>query len=185
MLNETVEADSSEAADHVIFQQSVQPPWQLVARVNDETGTMNSSVLTVGDMAIRTADRHVQEDTLLMQFGETPATVAFFAPFPVDLLDFTTPNSALAFDVKLQSGTGIQAGIACGDNCAGMVQLGNFMVDTNEWQAVEIPTKCLIEAGANLKEVYAPLRLSVKGQAQLSVSNLRLTQHGKPTTHCP
>ena len=185
MLNETVEADSSEAADHVIFQQSVQPPWQLVARVNDETGTMNSSVLTVGDMAIRTADRHVQEDTLLMQFGETPATVEFFAPFPVDLLDFTTPNSALAFDVKLQSATGIQAGIACGDNCAGMVQLGDFMVDSNEWQAVEIPTKCLIEAGANLKEVYSPLRFSVNGQAELSVSNLRLTQHGKPTTHCP
>lgn len=184
-LNETVEADSSEAADHIIFQQSVQAPWQLITRVSKDSGTMNSNVLTVGDVTIRTADRLVQEDTLLMQFGATQAKVHFFAPFPVDLLDFTTPNSALAFDLKFQPGTDIQVGIECGDNCAGLVPLSNFADNTSNWQSVEIPTKCLIEAGANMKEVYAPLSLSVKGGTELSLSNIRLTQQGKPTTHCP
>ncbi len=185
VLNETVEADSSEAADHIIFQQSVQAPWQLVARVSKDSGTMNSNVLTVGDVTIRTADRLVQEDTLLMQFAGNQAKVHFFAPFPVDLLDFTTPNSALAFDLKFQPDSDIQMGIECGDNCAGMVPLNDFAVDTSDWQSVEIPTKCLIEAGANMKEVYAPLSLSAKSTTELSLSNIRLTQHGQPTTHCP
>lgn len=184
-LNETVEADSSEAVDHVIFQQSVQEPWQLIAHSGGVSGAMNSSVLTIGDVTIRTADRNVQEDTLLMQFGDTPAKVHFFAPFPVDLLDFTTPNSALAFDLKVPSGTAIQAGIECGDNCAGMVPLSNFTADSSDWQSVEIPTKCLIGAGANLQEVYAPLSFVTQGKAEFAVSNIRLTQHGQPTTHCP
>ncbi|NVK57075.1 MAG: glycoside hydrolase family 3 protein [Alteromonadaceae bacterium] len=175
-LNESLDDTTPAMTDHVIFQQSVQQPWQLVATSNDARKTMNSNVLNVGSLAVRTADRLVQEDTLYIQFGDNADTVSFFSPFPEDLLDFASADSALTFDFQQENSGDLSIAMECGDDCKGELSLNSFSQNSNEWQTLIIPTACFVQAGVNLKEVYSPLTLSSNQVAAVRISNIRLTR---------
>lgn len=183
MLDESVSAESANIADHVLFQQSVQKPWQLQLMSGQQTQTMASNVMSVGSLSIRTSDRHVQEDTLQIEFGPKDS-IRFFSPFPEDLLDYSDSNGALAFDIQVQDMDGLSIAMDCGGTCNGKLPLAGFIKDTADWQSVSVPMQCFVEAGVNLKEIYSPLVLQSNSQALVKISNIRLTrQENLPS--CP
>ncbi|MDC8832028.1 glycoside hydrolase family 3 protein [Alteromonas gilva] len=176
MFDESVGDLTATMTDHVIFQQSVQQPWQLVASSGDDRDTMNSNVLSVGSVSVRTADRLVQEDTLHIQFGDKDDSIQFFSPFPEDLLDFASAKSALVFDLQKEILGNLNIAMECGGNCKGELALDSFSQQSTEWQTVVVPTACFAQAGVNLKEVYSPMALTSKQAVSVRISNIRLTQ---------
>lgn len=183
-LDETIHHAGSINGDAVIFQQSIQLPWSLVANSGAQQGVMNSNVLNLNTLTIRTTDRLVQEDTLQVQLGSSTDNIRFFSPFPEDLLDFTSTTGALAFDFQSVTTGDITVSMECGDGCKAGVPLNHFIASHNEWQQVSIPVSCFVEQGMNLREVYVPLALSSSQPAMFKLSNIRFTNTATSAT-CP
>lgn len=183
-LDETIHHAGSISGDAVIFQQSIQPPWSLVANSGSQQGVMNSNVLNLNTLTIRTTDRLVQEDTLQVQLGSSTDHIRFFSPFPEDLLDFASTTGALAFDFQSVTTGDITVSMECGDGCKAGVPLNHFIASHNEWQQVSIPVSCFVEQGVNLREVYVPLALSSSQPAMFKLSNIRFTNTASSAT-CP
>jgi beta-glucosidase len=183
-LDESVNSAANAAGDTVIFQQSVQQPWSLIASSADEQGEMNSNVLSVNTLSIRTADRHVQEDTLQIEFGSSEDSIRFFSPFPEDLLDYAVPTGVLAFDFQSSATTGMTISMSCGDGCEAELALDNFTTVDNNWQSVAIPLSCFVDKGVNLREIYVPMALSAEDTTEFKLSDIRFTRVETPVA-CP
>ncbi|GGF62034.1 glycoside hydrolase family 3 protein [Alteromonas lipolytica] len=184
MLDETVNSQLNSAGDVLLFQQSVQQPWSLVATSNGSQKSMNSNTLSVNTLNIRTADRLVQEDTLQIDFGNAGDSIRFFSPFPEDLLDFGSAGSALAFDFQQQSPSDISVTMECGEGCKAKLKLNDFITGNADWQKVVIPMSCLVEQGLNLREIYVPLAMTSGAPTTFRISDIRLT-HTDAELTCP
>ena len=145
---------------------------------------MNSNVLSVNTLSIRTADRHVQEDTLQIEFGSSEDSIRFFSPFPEDLLDYAVPTGVLAFDIEHSATTGMTVSMSCGDGCEAELALDDFITADNNWQSVAIPLSCFVDKGVNLREIYVPMALSAEDATEFKLSDIRFTRVETPVA-CP
>ncbi len=176
-LNESVADDADDSMnEQPIYVLTTQKPWQLEIRADDAAQTMNSNTVSLNGISVRTTDRNVQEDSLLIKW-ENQGTVGFYTPFSEDLRSFSKPQSAIAFDLKGTAIEGTKVSLTCLENCAGEVNLDGFAKDTAEWQEVVIPVQCFTEAGASLGAVQSAFALSRAKEGELTLSNLRYLQH--------
>ncbi|NMH60876.1 glycoside hydrolase family 3 protein [Alteromonas ponticola] len=175
-LSESIENQANEAERELpVYVLSTQKPWQLEIRANGESRIMNSNTASLNDINVRTTDRKVQEDALLIRW-EDAGTVGFYTPFSEDMRNFNAPNSVIAFDIKGSAIAGTRVGISCVNSCAEEVNLATFTQDTEEWQEVVIPVQCLIDTGTSLGAVQSAFSLHRTQPGELTLSNLRYTQ---------
>ncbi len=176
-LNESVADEAGDLMnEQPIYVLSTQKPWQLEIRANGDAQIMNSNTVSLNGISVRTTDRNVQEDSLLIKW-ENEGTVGFYTPFSEDLRSFSKPHSAIAFDLKGTAIAGTTVSITCLENCAGEVELKQFANDTSDWQQVVIPVQCFTEAGASLEAVQSAFAVSRTEAGELTLSNLRYVQH--------
>ncbi len=186
-LSEDVDHGNEGPVDHAIYVRTTQKPWSLQARSNGESATMNSNVLELDGVSIRTTDREVQEDALHISWQQAGASVGFFAPFPEDLRDYSGDNGALHMLVKLDNGdaSGINVSLGCGEQCNATLPLQPFVKASGEWQEVTLPTQCFTKAGGRFADVFSPLSLSSQTITGLSISDVRLVPAARDLPDCP
>ncbi|MEW9799261.1 glycoside hydrolase family 3 protein [Alteromonas sp. CYL-A6] len=183
-LSEDNGVDGAVVLSHGIYVRSLQKPWQLVTLSDGNAMTMASNTLTNGNVAVRTTDRAVQEDTLDITFSG-PGRVIFGSQFPEDLRDYAGDQGALVMDVRLKdAATSVDLGMGCGPDCDGSLPLSAFTDANSEWQRVAIPVQCFVNAGVNLAEVFEVLTLSTGSATSLQISDVRLDPHSESLQAC-
>ncbi|MCW8109136.1 putative glycoside hydrolase [Alteromonas ponticola] len=176
-LNETIESgDDANTSEHAIYVLTTQKPWQLEIRANGESRIMNSNTVSLQDISVRTTDRQVQEDSLLINWQQA-GSVGFYTPFSEDMRSFGKAQSVIAFDVKGSAIEDTLVSVTCGEGCANKVNLANFAENTEEWQEVIIPLTCFTQGNASLGTVQSPFALSRAKAGELTVSNIRYLHH--------
>ncbi|WP_018275188.1 glycoside hydrolase family 3 N-terminal domain-containing protein [Teredinibacter turnerae] len=174
-----------------LFRGRALPPWEMTLISGTQSKPMDSSVVTLDGLTVRTSDRKVQEDAreLSWQVGST-ASFALTAEKMQDLAVNLSNNSSLFFDLKLQTKApkNVLLGMTCGGTCGGNLLLDSLLapLSTGEWHTVEIDLQCLNLAGVEFYHIDSPFRLTSQGDAKsLHLSNIRISaKSGTPLT-CP
>jgi beta-glucosidase len=171
---------------HPLYTLSTQKPWSVMLSNGDKTALMNSNSVVLEGVSLRTTDKNIQEDSLLISLTDANAQVGFYSSFPEDLRDYAGAQGALAMEVKYEHpDTQLLVGIECGGDCSTKLPLANFSQATTQWQEVVIPTQCFIEKGANMAEVFASLVLSAQQDTQVTISNIRYLSNASDNPSCP
>lgn len=138
----------------------------------------------------RGADRRAQEDSVrLVWTGKAKAVAAIVDSAPVDLMRETNGALAVEIDLKVDGAPSrpVTAGVACGDTCAGAVPITGQLraAPKGAWTTLTIPLSCFAAAGADMRQVSAPLSLTTDGTLDLTISRARLVQANGAGTACP
>ncbi|TMO78321.1 glycoside hydrolase family 3 protein [Pseudoalteromonas aurantia] len=191
-LDTTIAEPTAGPKIHPILQGTVKSPWTLNIVSQVQRKQMSSNAVALDAIQVRTIDKNVQEDARQITFSQAqPAKVAISHVFPEDLRDFTAPNSALMFDIKVSNKAGFTAkfGINCDENCSRGIPLAN-VVNTElieQWQSTAISTKCFSHVTA-FASVFSPFAIAAEVDTTISLANIRLVHtrpKAHPMHHCP
>ena len=145
---------------------------------------MDSSVAQLGNIAVRTFDKTVQEDARRLRFSG-PAKVSLTSAFPADLRAHQEAGSALVIQLK-RSGKvpdSVLLSMDCADSCNGSVNIApqlQAMAD-EQWQTLSIDLTCFAKQGTDLAQVFSPIAISTDAALQLSLADIRLVPHQAST----
>lgn len=175
-LQEQVVADAT-LDDLVLFERAVKAPYQLQLHSGTEKQAVVSSVQQLGNIAMRTFDKAVQEDARRFAFsGE--AKVSLSSAFPADLRSYQEAGSVLALQVKRSGAVpdSVMLGMDCAQNCSSAVNIAPQLqaLADEEWQTLSIDLACFARQGADFSQIFTPVSLATTAPLVLSLADIRL-----------
>lgn len=175
-LEEKVATDTA-LDDLVLFELAVKAPYQLLLHSDGEVQAVVSSVQQLGNIAVRTFDKTVQEDARRFAFsGE--AKVALSSAFPADLRSYQEAGSALVLQVKRSGAVPdtVQLGIDCAQNCSSTLNIAPHLqaLADEEWQTLSVDLACFARQGADFSQIFTPVSLATTAPLVLSLADIRL-----------
>jgi beta-glucosidase len=178
-LNEVFDTQPTELQPLAILQGSVKAPWQLYISTELGFDIMTSSTIQNEIIHIRTTDKVVQEDARKISFnGLGEGKVALTSPFSSDLLAYAEAKSVLSLNVKVDSDVveTVNLGMACGEQCASMVDIAPTLktLTKNTWATINIDLTCFSDAGANMGKIFTPFSLSTSGQLDITIADIMI-----------
>jgi beta-glucosidase len=175
-LEEQVATDTA-LDDLVLFERAVKAPYQLQLHSGAETQAVVSSVQQLGNIAMRTFDKAVQEDARRFAFsGE--AKVSLSSAFPADLRSYQEAGSALVLQVKRSGAVPdtVLLGIDCAQNCSSAVNIAAQLqaLADEEWHTLSVDLACFARQGADFSQIFTPVSLATTAPLVLSLADIRL-----------
>lgn len=168
------------------------PSWSLQL---SRDGAAGSRVTTVpmqalnGDASVTATDHAVQEGARAFVVRKGGARIELASQEPIDLSRESNGDVQLVFTMRLDApGTaGISLGMACADaRCAAQVPLDPAaLAAPGTWRSYGIPLKCFERAGADLRNLTIPFRLTIANTARLSLSGVGLGTGAETQLRCP
>ncbi|MDP2717024.1 exo 1,3/1,4-beta-D-glucan glucohydrolase [Rheinheimera sp.] len=176
-LNEQVAIDNS-LDDLVLFERAIKPPYQLVLHSGDSSKTMDSSVAQLGNIAVRTFDKAVQEDARRLTFSGA-AKVSLTSAFPADLRSYAEAGSALMVELQHNGNVpdSVLIGMDCAQSCNSSINIAPQLkaMAADGWHTLSIDLACFAQQGADFSQIFTPLSLTTAAPLQLSFADIRLT----------
>lgn len=184
LSEEKAAIDPNAVLTRPIFSQGVKQPWHIETIVgkgeNAVSTAMSNSTLDVGAFKLRTMDRNIQEDAILLEWqGSAEAAFSITAEFPDDLRSFTENKAALVFDIQKYSDSidSMFVSMNCAGACEGKIKIDELLKDLpkNEWKNIAIDLACFTQAGTNMENVNSPFTLSSDKANSLAISEVWFT----------
>ncbi|HEY5346975.1 MAG TPA: exo 1,3/1,4-beta-D-glucan glucohydrolase [Rhizomicrobium sp.] len=185
-------ADSGEVAiniDHYLQVGRAAPPFVLnLAAADGSLTPVNRAPLATpdGTLSIARSDHLAQEDTLVATWSGGGAASLVVSGQAIDLSRQTNGDMALVMDLRVdQAPTApVHLEMACGDKCAGSVDITDALRSAKGWTRIAVRLSCLRGGGAQMDKVTTPFRLTTSGKAVLSLGAVRLMP-GEGAPVCP
>ncbi len=181
----------SEASDLLkIFDLRPVEPWHLAieGNKNDRIRVTGSSAST-STIAASSVDRNVQHDARRVVWnGEGPGELALASDERQDFTDYRNSNSALIFDIKVNTPPSdtVFLRLGCGSWCASDLDITQQLREMagKPWQTVVVDLACFPDAGANFglpmppeeffRSVQEPFNLTTSGTLDIVFSDVRI-----------
>ena len=184
-LPEQVET-SQNLQDLVLFERAVKPPYQLMLHSDGSSKAMNSSVEQLGNIAVRTFDKAVQEDARRLSFSG-PAKVSLSSAFPADLRSYQEASAALVLQLKRTGEVpdNVMLGMDCAQSCDSALNIApqlQAMAD-DSWQTLSVDLACFGRAGADFSQIFTPVSLTSAAPFVLSLADIRLVPASAETAN--
>jgi beta-glucosidase len=168
------------------------PPWML-SWSGENGGTQPVSTVpssVAGDrVRVSRIDRNAQEDTLRFQWtGQGMAGVQFDSREAFDFTRETNGDVMLVLTLRVgQAPTApVDLAMACGERCAGAVQLGPTLnqLPAATWRRVGIPLKCFDNSGADMQQIRTAVSLRTSGTLDLAINHAALGTEADQRVAC-
>ena len=185
VLLDNLEVSTQRAATSLqsitLFESSIKAPWKMVITDSDSTSAMTSSIIENKAIFLRTIDRTVQEDGRRVIFnGKEKGQVAFISNYATDFTSYKGVNSTLEFTVRLTESRNLSKQqdvyvlMKCGEQCQGKVDITKelSLLETNQWQTLNIDLQCFEKNGAELSEITSPFALSTASQLNIDFTDV-------------
>jgi len=167
-----------------IFARSLKQPWQFyISDKANVTRQMNSSFVDNAQLAVRTVDRHIQEDARQFVFsGQGKGKVSISSNFSEDMRAYSQNSAALVFDVKVDSDilsnrdSDIELTMDCQPECKASLNITPQLAHLAkaQWHTMSIDLSCFSEQGADIAKIFTPFSLSTASKLSISVSDIKL-----------
>lgn len=175
-----------------IFNRRPMAPWELeiIGSQNDRM-PMTSNTVRASSLMIEAVDRNEQQDARRVVWnGSGSGQVAMSAPQRQDFIGYLKSDSALKFDIKVDTApekpTYLRLG--CGSYCASDIDFTKRMQGYagEGWQTVTVGLACFPTAGANFgisqspseffTQVLQPFSLITTGKLAITFANVRVVK---------
>lgn len=166
-------------------------PWRLYITTDGTAQIMSGPYAQTPDseMTMRTADKDVQEDALMINWaGGKAGTMSIDGGGTLDLSPYAETGGILSFELKLDK---VPAGevsmrMACGEGCVSSVRLTDHLraLVGQDWQKVAIKLACFEGDAAKLAATTTPFILASEGQATISIAHVRILPRGSAAFTC-
>ena len=181
-LNEESSIDNTALESMDILVGAPVAPWQLLLSSGGDTLNVSSNTHTFGAINYRTEDKVVQEDARQFSFnGNDKASALIVTSFAEDALSYLEADSALSFDIKLNSPlkSELELAMSCSGECGASIDIGNVIDKNlqNTWQSVSIDLTCYADKGVNFANLTSPFGLYTQGKVSVSIANIQLVPH--------
>ena len=173
----------------VYFSGESVPPWQLFI---DDAANLPTRVAAAGTSSRRTVTvellrRSGASDARIVTWsGEGRGDVYLAAEQPADLTREANGEMALSFEVSMRKKPThpVTLGVRCGPRCGSDVDVTPLIRDLpiNEWGHIAVRLRCF--AGADLRRIDTPFRLSTDGELAMAVGEVKLAA-SDASAKCP
>jgi beta-glucosidase len=168
---------TNELTVKALFDRSVKAPFRLFLSDGIENTELTSSVLALNTITLKTTDRYVQEDSLVVNWKNAgKGSVHLTSAFPSDLRSFNEANGLLSFDININKYPNKSATVTmnCDQGCLGVVDITKSLtaLTLNEWHTISIPLSCFKASGTNMAKVFTPFKLTSGGAFSLTLGNI-------------
>nr|WP_223303581.1 exo 1,3/1,4-beta-D-glucan glucohydrolase [Colwellia psychrerythraea] len=167
----------SELTEKALFNRSAKAPLHLF--LSDEKGSteLTSSVLALKTIAVKTTDRNVQEDSLMVSWKNAGiGSIHLTSAFPSDLRAFNEANGVLSFDVNIKQfpSEAVVVEMSCEQECQGSVDITKVLKKhtLKEWHTINISLSCFKTSGTDMAKVFTPFKLTSAGDFSLTLGNI-------------
>lgn len=171
-------------------------PWGL--RIRTEGGApvevvTGRTATPDGTLVMVVEDRRVQEDARSARWsGGAEGTVYLDAPGTADLTREAAGGLALAFDVRVDVPASAPVRLLTvhgpvGGDTETETDVSRLLADlaVGEWGTLQVPLRCLSDAGVELDRVRVPWGLRTSGELSLAFSDVRLVEVPDEAGACP
>lgn len=175
-----------------IFNRRPIAPWSLeIIGSKDDRKPMTSNTVEASSLMIEAVDRNQQQDARRVVWNGTGSgQVAMSAPLPQDLTNYVKSDSALVFDIKVDSAPekATYLRLGCGAACASDIDLTERLQGAagKGWQTITLGLACFPAAGANFgdaqpaaeffTQVLQPFSLVTAGKLDITFADVRLVK---------
>jgi len=178
-LNEQPEQSNDSDKSLVLFERAPQMPWNSFLTSNGKRVIVESSQQSFGSITVKAIDRDVQEDARLLTFdGKSVAGYQLISNFPEDLRSNDEANSALVFDLKVNSAvkSPIELAMLCEENCDANVDITDLVSTAmqDKWVTFAVDLQCFKQKGATFNRIVSPFSLETAGEVSLGLSHIKL-----------
>jgi len=192
ILSDKLPEQSSIASDdklskRVLFERNVKEPWHLFISNGQQNTEITSSVLSLDSISLKTTDREVQEDSLMVSWQNVnKGSIYLNSKEPLDLRSFADANGMLSFDINVNQypSDPVLVEMNCELECQGVVDITNSFTESvlNEWQTINIDLSCFKQAGTNMEKIFTPFKLTSAGGLKLTLGNIYIQSELKEST---
>ncbi len=176
-LNEVSDSHTRVNETLVIFNKAEQAPWVMEIGDSDQQTNVTSSVQNNKTVAIKTFDRHVQEDARQIMFSGS-GNVSLTSSFPTDLRSYLESHGSLTFSIKVDepASTPVFIEMRCQQQCKAGIDLSTIFTPVmgNKWNTMSIDLACFEKAGADMAQIITPFSVVASGKFALSFSDIRI-----------
>ena len=167
----------NELTEKALFNRSAKAPLHLFLSNEKGSTELTSSVLTLDTIAVKTTDRNVQEDSLVVSWKNTGiGSIHLTSVFPSDLRAFNEANGVLSFDINIKQYPSETAMVemSCEQECQGSVDITKVLKKhtLNEWHTINVPLSCFKTSGTDMAKVFTPFKLTSAGEFNLTLGNI-------------
>jgi len=167
----------NELTAQALFERSAKAPFYLFLSNEKESTELTSSVLVLETIAVKTTDRDVQEDSLVVSWKNTgKGSIHLTSLFPSDLRSFNETDGYLSVDVNINQYPSKKAWLEmnCEQECQGVVDITNTLaaLTLNEWHTINVPLSCFKASGTDMAQIFTPFKLTSEGVFSLTLSNI-------------
>ena len=183
-----------------IFNRRPIDEWQLeVTGYQNDRLVMAGKTVSVSSLEMTAVDREVQEDARRVVWnGKGSGQVALAVESRKDFTNYVKENSALVFDIKVDSApdktTFLRLG--CGSYCASDIDLTETLktFTGQGWKTVTVPLGCYPKSGENFgieqpasefwTQVLQPFSLITEGTLDVTFANVSLVKGAGKDVEC-
>ncbi|TRX53836.1 glycoside hydrolase family 3 protein [Thalassomonas sp. M1454] len=179
-LDETVAKSADADKAMVLFEHAAKAPWAMNLISGDKSSGVDSSIVELASIKLKTMDKDVQEDARTITFkGTEKAMVSLRSTFVEDLRAQIENKSALTVLVRKEQSFSDKVFLEmhCDEaNCQYSIDVTSAMqgFTDNEWQELSVDLNCFVEQGLNPARVTLPFGIATSGSGQLSFSTIKL-----------
>lgn len=172
-----------------LYQGRPMQPWQVAIKSHQHDQILSGAFAQVMDgmATIRSIDKDVQEDALLLNFKDSWSSGLFFTNGSMDLSAYQEKGT-VEFDLRIDD---IDKGkidliIGCDRDCRHVYRLREWAQAHQQkgWQHLSIPLSCLLDKNNDLTQISKPFNLSTGGEGQIALANVEFKAEGKPNMSC-
>ena len=132
-------------------------------------------------ISARGADRNAQEDSVRIAWtGKGLATATIARREPIDLTRESNGDLVLSVQYRVERAPTAPVTIAldCGADCTGEQPFDAALkaAPVGRWTTASIPLRCFAQAGADMRRITNPVRITTTGAMDITISSIRLAQ---------
>ena len=191
-LGDRLNTKSNETGSELKAVDLLNAPWRPAFSSNEDFKLIFSSTQENDFMSYQTADRNTQEDARTVEFkGVGMAGIEINDNFPFDFRGYFEAKSSLEFEFNLESKPTkpILLTMRCEKDCSPLIDITDSInkATLGEWQKLSIDLNCYAKLGATMDKVEAPFILQTRGNAKLSLSDIKISPNTASTAdiQCP
>ncbi len=175
---------NNELTVKALFDRSVKAPLHLFLSDDKGSTELTSSVLALDTIALKTTDRDVQEDSLVVSWkSEGKGSIHLTSAFPSDFRSFNEANGVLSFDVNINQYPSKTAVVEmnCEQECQGVVDITQAInaLTLSEWHTINVPLSCFKASGTDMAKIFTPFKLTSAGTFSLTLGNINIKPGNK------
>jgi len=183
-------ASDDKLSRRVLFERSVRKPWKLFISNEQQNTEITSSVQSLDSISLKTTDREVQEDSLMLNWHNTnKGSIHLSSQDSLNLSSLADVNGVLSLDINVHHypSAPVLVEMSCEQECQGVVDITKTLIGSilNEWQTINIELACFKQAGTNMENILSPFKLTSSGELKLSLGNvyIQAEQKKSPVTY--